>query len=104
MPEIDSPDLVIKLDSGEASTVASILLRLAALVDPDDPDGLVDAWGRRNPTLEELALTDDQLMLLSPVLAYQSNDRPDLASQLRIISAKIEGQLPDDAPAILHRP
>src|SRR5215813_11051973 len=43
----------IALDAEEASKVAEILLHLAALIDPDDPDGLRDAYGRRSERLEE---------------------------------------------------
>jgi hypothetical protein len=43
----------IELDAEEASKVAEILLHLAALIDPDDPDGLRDAYGQRSERLEE---------------------------------------------------
>ena len=89
----------IELDAAEASKVAEVLLRLAALIDPDDPDGLRDADGRRNKMLEEHLLTDEQFMMLRHP-AYRHDERSDVAGYLRLISAKVEGQLPDDAPEV----
>ena len=93
------PVVNIKLDAAEASKVAEILLHLAALVDPDDPDGLRDAYGQRSEELDRHLLTDGQFMMLRHP-AYRRDERAELAEQLRVISAKVEGQLPDDAPEV----
>jgi len=93
------PMVRIELDAAEASKVAEILLHLAALIDPDDPDGLHDAFGRRSDRLEEHLLTDAQFVMLRHP-AYRSDERNEVASYLRIISAKVEGQLPDEAPEV----
>ncbi len=87
------PTLKIELDAEEASKVAEVLLHLAALIDPDDPDGLRDAFGGRSERLEEHLLTDPQFMMLRHP-AYRADQRAAIASRLRIISAKVEGQLP----------
>lgn len=92
----------VMLDAEEASKVAEVLLHLAALIDPDDPDGLRDAYGRRSERLEEHLLTDTQFMMLRHPL-YRADQRSTIASRLRVISAKIEGQLPDEAPEIGRR-
>lgn len=101
LPMSDSrwPLISIELDAEEAAKVAEILLHLAALIDPDDPDGLRDANGQRNPKLEEHLLTDTQFMMLRHPL-YRQDQRTNIAKRLRIISSKIEGQLPDEAPQI----
>lgn len=91
------PVVKIELDAAEASKVADILVHLAALIDPDDPDGLRNAWGRREARLEEHLLTEAQFVMLRHP-AYRKDDRLDVAKQLRTISAKIEGQLPPEAP------
>jgi hypothetical protein len=77
-------------------------LLLAALIDRDDPDGLCDSRGQRNEDWEkQLQLTEGQFAVLRrPV--YSSADRIQVAERLREISAKIEGQLPDEAPRIWH--
>lgn len=54
----------IELDDADASKIAEIMLHLAALIDPDDPDGLRDALGRRNKELDRHLLTDTQFMML----------------------------------------
>jgi len=87
----------IELDADEGSTVTAILLRLAALIDPDDPDGLRDASGAASPNLAQHALTDEQFALLR-IPPHRSDQRAAVASRLRIISAKIEGQLAGEAP------
>jgi hypothetical protein len=89
----------IKLDAAEASKVAEVQLHLAALLDPDDPDGLRDANGRRNERLEEHLLTDAQFIMLRRP-AYRRDERAEVAEDLRIISAKVEGQLPGEAPEV----
>ena len=61
------PDATITLTGSEASMLASIALRLAALIDPD-PDGLRDASGRPSEGLERHRLTDTQFMLLDKPL------------------------------------
>ena len=93
------PTVKIELDGAEASKVAEVLLHLAALIDPDDPDGLRDAYGRRNETLEKHLLTDTQFMMLCHP-PYRKDERAEIAGYLRIISAKVEGQLPDEAPEV----
>jgi hypothetical protein len=98
------PMVSIALDAEEASKVAEILLHLAALIDPDDPDGLRDAYGKRSERLEEHLLTDTQfVMLRHPLYRPDRDQRSTIASRLRVISAKIEGQLPDEAPEIGRR-
>jgi hypothetical protein len=94
----------IELEPAEASTVAETLLRLAALIDPDDPDGLRDAFGQRREELErDLLLTGTQFEVLRRP-SYRSDERVEVAEHLREVSAKIEGQLPDEAPEIWHGP
>jgi hypothetical protein len=94
--------VTIALDAAEASKVAE-MLHLAALIDPDDPDGLRDAYGRRSDKLEEHLLTDVQFSMLRHPL-YRPDQRAHIASYLRVISAKVEGQLPDEAPEVSHGP
>jgi len=96
------PVVKIELDAEEASTVAGVLLHLAALIDPDDPEGLRDAHGLRSEGLEEHKLTDTQFVMLRHPL-YRQDQRVPIASRLRIISAKIEGQLPGEAPEVSRR-
>lgn len=96
------PAVKIELDAAEASKVAEILLHLAALIDPDDPDGLRDAYSRRNERLEEHLLTDTQFALLRHP-PYRPADRVTIAGNLRVISAKVEGQLPGEAPEVGRR-
>ena len=95
------PDVDISLDAEEASTVAAILLRLAALIDPTDPDGLRNAHGAASDRLAKHTLTDEQFVMLRKPL-YARIQRNAIATRLRIISAKIEGQLPDEAPEVAH--
>lgn len=95
------PIVSIKLNAAEASRVADILVHLAALIDPDDPDGLRDAYGQRNKGLEAHLLTDTQFVMLHHP-AYRADERAEVAEDLRTISAKIEGQLPDEAPEVWH--
>lgn len=96
------PIVNIKLDAAEASKVVEILEHLAALIDPDDPDGLRDVNGQRNEGLEEHLLTDAQFTMLSHP-AYRRDERAEIAEYLRIISAKVDGQLPDEAPEVGRR-
>jgi hypothetical protein len=96
------PVVNIKLDAAEASKVAEILEHLAALIDPDDPDGLRLANGQRNEELEKHLLTVPQFEMLNHP-AYRRDERADIAEYLRVISAKVEGQLPDDAPEVGRR-
>jgi len=72
---------------------------LAALIDPDDPDGLRDANGQRNEQLEKHLLTDAQFTMLNHP-AYRRDERAEIADYLRVISAKVEGQLPEEAPEV----
>jgi hypothetical protein len=95
------PVVNIELDAAEASTVVDILRHLAALIDPDDPDGLQDANGRRSEALEKHLLTDAQFEMLHHP-AYRQDDRVDVANELRLTSAKIEGKLPPEAPEVWH--
>lgn len=92
----------IRLDAEEASKVVEILEHLAALIDPDDPDGLRDAYGRRSEKLEEHLLTDTQFAMLRHPF-YMRDQRAHTAGRLRIIAAKVEGQLPPEAPEIGRR-
>jgi hypothetical protein len=87
----------IELDEWDVSTVVDVIAHLAALMDPDDPDGLRDASGRRSKELEQHLLTDAQLRLLRHP-AYRDDDRLNVAKQLRRIAADIDGQLPPTAP------
>jgi hypothetical protein len=96
------PAVNIELDTDEASKVVEVLLHLAALIDSDDPDGLRDAYGQRSEALERHQLTDGQFIMLRHP-AYRADQRTDIASLLRIISAKIEGQLPGEAPEVGRR-
>ncbi len=93
------PMVKIELDAAQASKVVEILLHLAALIDPDDPDGLYDAHGQRSDRLEEHLLTDTQFSMLRRPL-YRPDQRAHIASYLRVISAKVEGQLPPEAPEV----
>jgi hypothetical protein len=95
------PVVNIALDADESSLVAEILLRLAALIDSNDPDGLRTASGQRSNALEAHMLTDTQFTLLRMPL-YMVSQRANVAARLRIISAKIEGQLPGEAPDIMR--
>jgi hypothetical protein len=88
--------LKIDFEDDEASTVVQILVQLAALIDPDDPYGLRDTFGRPHPQQEALVLRDEQFRLLR-VPAYDGDERADVASTLRVIAARIYGQLPPDA-------
>src|SRR4051812_39083839 len=88
LPHVDDdryPIANIALGADEASKVAEVLLHLAALIDPDDPDGLRDASGVRSERLEEHLLTDTQFVMLRHPL-YRVDQRSTIASQLRIIS------------------
>lgn len=91
------PIVSVELDADDASAIVAILLRLAALIDLDDPDGLRDASGALSPNMAEHMLTDTQFAMLHSSL-YRPDRRAPVASRLRIISARIEGQLPDEAP------
>jgi hypothetical protein len=97
--DTDWPMLKVQLNAWEASKTAEILTNLAALIDANDPDGLRDAYGRR---ADEHLLPDLQFMLLKYPL-YNKGDRAEVAADLRRISARIEGQLPPDAPEIGRR-
>jgi len=90
------PVVDIKLDAAEASKVAEVLANLAALIDADDPAGLRDAYGQR---IDEHLLTDTQFVMLRHP-AYRSDERVEIATYLRVISAKVEGQLPPEAPEV----
>ena len=89
----------IELVDTDASKIAEVMLHLAALIEPEDPDGLRDAFGRRNAELERHLLTDTQFMMLRHP-AYRCDERTDVAQQLRMIAAKIEGQLPPETPEV----
>jgi hypothetical protein len=99
MDDSDWPMLAIKLNAWEASKVAEVLMSLAALIDADDPDGLRDAYGQR---ADQHLLTDTQFVMLCHP-AYRSDERAEVASYLRRISARVEGQLPDEAPEVGRR-
>lgn len=92
-------ELNITLDDADASKTAEVLLHLAALIDPDDPDGLRDAFGDPTEALRQHLLTDAQFMMLRHP-AYRDDERSKLAQQLRAIAARIEGQLPPEAPRV----
>ena len=95
----DWPMLAVKLNAWEASKVAEVLMNLAALIDADDPDGLRNAYGQR---ADQHLLTDTQFVMLCHP-AYRSDERAEVASYLRRISARVEGQLPDEAPEVGRR-
>jgi hypothetical protein len=96
--------ITVELDSDDASQVAQILFQICALIDPDDPDGLRDAFGVLQPELTNLKLSEDQFRMLDPLPSYKNDDdRASMASRLRQIAATIEGQLPPDAPEVIHR-
>ena len=95
------PVMSIALDADEAALVTEILLRLSSLIDSDDPDGLRTASGQRSDALEAQMLTDTQFTLLRRPL-YMASQRANVAARLRMISAKIEGQLPPEAPDIMR--
>jgi hypothetical protein len=99
MDDSDWPMLAVKLNAWEASKVAEILMNLAALIDADDPDGLRDAYAQR---ADQHLLTDTQFVMLRHP-AYRSDERAEVASYLRRISASVEGQLPDEAPEVGRR-
>ena len=96
------PVVSIKLDAAEASKVVEILEHLAALIDPDDPDGLRLANGQRNEELEKHLLTDPQFEMLNHP-AYRWDERAEIAADLRAIAVKVEGQLPPEAPEVGRR-
>jgi hypothetical protein len=91
--------VTIKLEDVDASKVVEVMLHLAALIDADDPDGLRNAFGRQNDAVLEHLLTHTQFMMLRHP-AYRDDERSDVAQHLRVIAAKIEGQLPSSAPEI----
>ena len=94
----------IELDEVDAAKIAEVMWHLAALIDPNDPDGLRDAFGRRSQELEQYLLTNAQFVMLRHP-AYREHERNDIARCLREIAAKIEGQLPPSAPEVwLGRP
>ena len=65
----------IELEDTDASKIAEVMMHLAALIDPDDPDGLRDAFGRRNESLERHLLTNAQfVMLRRPKVASAATD------------------------------
>jgi|SRR5665213_1178426 len=97
----DEADIALRLTSADASEVVEALSGLARLVDPDDPDGLRDAYGQRREELDALRLSDAQFAVLRKPL-YRTDERQSVAERLRRIAASLEGQLPDDAPAIGH--
>lgn len=71
----------IELDDTDASRIAEVMMHLAALIDPDDPDGLRDAFGRRNEGLERHLLTNGQFVMLRHP-AYREDERADVAEDL----------------------
>jgi hypothetical protein len=74
-----------EMDSSDASWLATTLMCLADLVDPD---------GRFGQTLSEtqfMAMTDP------PAVKW---DRRDFSQRLRTIADRIEGELPPDAPQV----
>jgi len=95
--------VAVELDSDDASQVAQVLFQIGALIDPDDPDGLRDAFGVLQPELTALKLSEDQFRMLDPLTSYNDDDRASVAGRLRQIAATIEGQLPPDAPEVIHR-
>ena len=95
--------VAVELDSDDASQVAQVLIQIGALIDPDDPDGLRDAFGVLQPELTNLKLSEDQFRMLDPLTSYNDADRAFVARRLRQIAATIEGQLPPDAPEVIHR-
>lgn len=97
MNDSDWPTVAVKLNAAEASKIAEVLRNLAGLIDADDPEGLRDANGQR---ADEYLLTDMQFRLLRRRPLYNRDDRAEVASNLRIISARVEGQLPGEAPEI----
>jgi hypothetical protein len=103
MPPGDRRVIAVELDSDDASHVAQVLLQIGALIDPDDPDGLRDAFGVLQPELTALKLSEDQFRMLDPLTSYNDDDRASVAGRLRQIAATIEGQLPPDAPEVIHR-
>lgn len=103
MPHADRRVVAIELDLDDASHVAQMLFQIGALIEPDDPDGLRDASGSLRPALSALALTEDQFRMLDPLVSYGEADRERVARRLRRLAATVEGQLPRDAPAVIHR-
>jgi hypothetical protein len=97
----DNSELGLRLTSADASEVVEALLGLARVIDPNDPDGLRDAYGQRREELDALRLSDDQFAVLRKPL-YRTDEQQSVAERLRRIAASLEGQLPDDAPAIGH--
>ena len=87
----------IKLEDIQASTVVDVLMQLAALIDPSDPDSRRGINGPREG-LAEHKLTSDQFKLLGDLL-YWDDERDDVAAELRVIASTIDGQLPPDALA-----
>lgn len=91
------PTVNIQLNDVQASTVVDILMQLAALIDPTDPDSRRGINGPRQG-LAEHKLTSDQFRMLGDLL-YRDDERDEVAADLRIIASTIHGQLPDDALA-----
>jgi len=69
----------IEFEGTQASTVVDILMHLAALIDPEDPDGLRDAFGQRDARLKAHALTDAQFMMLRHP-AYRADERDEIVN------------------------
>jgi hypothetical protein len=84
----------IKLEDVQASTLVDILMQLAALIVPTDPDGRRGINGQREG-LAQHKLTSDQFRMLGDLL-YRDDDRDEVAADLRIIAPTIHGQLPGD--------
>jgi hypothetical protein len=85
------PDLIVCLAPDDASDAAHVLMGLAALIDPDDPDGLP-----ADLSVDErqaVMLTTAQLALLHRLARYTEIERDDVARELRRISATIRGQV-----------
>jgi hypothetical protein len=98
------PKISIELGAEDASKVVEILINLAALIDPDDPDGVRDAYGQRSAGLEEHLISDVQFAMLRHPL-YRADDRTRVAERLHAIAAEIDSQLPPEAPEPgVHRP
>ena len=78
--------VAVELDSDDASQVAQVLFQIGALIDPDDPDGLRDAFGVLQPELVALKLTEDQFRMLDPHISYSDDERASVARRRRLLT------------------
>lgn len=85
-----NPGLLVRLTPDDAGDTAQFLLGLAALIDPDDPDGLP---GVPDDQREALLLTSAQVRELHKIARYREAERGSLAAELRRLSATISGQI-----------